>query len=218
VGDTLPVRTGIILDYNGNPVPDNTPVDFIFAVNGTEAPAITAGTIDGIAAVSTLVEEAGIIEIRAVAGLAQSAQITLDVPEERPSPTPSASVTPTETATLEPSPTIENPTPTPVADSQSQPDIIRLVEWIIALAICLLTGWSALRVGAATGQVRWGVRWGLAALIGGLLAYTYVALQLPGAELFLETPYHSGLLLITFAGALLGWGIALIVRASGNRK
>jgi beta-N-acetylhexosaminidase len=218
LGDTLPIRTGIILDYNSNPVPDNTPVDFIFSVNGNEAPAITSGTVNGVSTVSTIIEEAGIIEIKAVTGLAQSTLLTLNVPEERQSPTPSASVTPTETATVEPSPTIERPTPTPVVDSQSEPDITRLAEWILALAISLLVGWAALRVGSMTGQVRWGVRWGLAALIGGLLVYTYAALQFPGADWVFETPYHWGLLLITFIGALLGWGIAMIVRVLLNRK
>jgi beta-N-acetylhexosaminidase len=216
VGDTLPVRTGIILDNNGNPVPDNTPVDFTFSVNGTESPAITSGSLGGIANASSIIEEAGTIEVRAVAGLAQSALLSLEVPEIRLSPTPTATVTPTESATVEPTPTMQNPTPTPVVESQSEPNITRLAEWLLALAISLITGWTALRVGALIGQVRWGVRWGLAALIGGLLAYTLAILQIPGIEWVFETPYHWGLLLVTFAGALLGWGVAIIIRVIGN--
>ncbi|MFC1997499.1 hypothetical protein ACFLXI_07845, partial [Chloroflexota bacterium] len=219
VGDTLPVRTGIILDYNGNPVPDNTPVDIIFSFNGTESPTITAGTLGGVANASSIIEEAGIIEIKAFAGLAQSAPLTLEVPDVRPSPTPSATVGPTLTATIESSPTIENPTQTPIPDPQTvSSDINRLAEWVLALAISLLTGWAALRIGALAGQVRWGVRWGLAALIGGLVAYTLTILKVPGVMWVFETPNHWGLLLITFAGALLGWGIGIIFRAIGNRK
>lgn len=218
VGDTLPVRTEIILDHNGNPVPDNTPVDFIFTVNGVESPAIISGTIDGIAKISTTIEESGDIEIRAVSGLAQSTPLTLEVPEVRSSPTPSATVIPTETPTVEPSPTVENPTPTPIVVAQTDKDYTRMAEWVLALAISLLIGWAALRVGALAGQVRWGVRWGLAALIGGLLAYTYTVLQLPGVNWVFDTPFHWGLLLITFAGSLLGWGVASIIRATRNGK
>ncbi len=218
LGDWIPVQTGVILDHNSNPVPDNTPVEFIFSVDGTESPAIISGTIEGIAETSFFVEQTGTIEIRATSGGAQSAILTLEIPEERQSPTPVASATPTEVATLEPSPTIEIPTPTPEIETQSEPSFTGLAEWIMALAISFLTAWAAFRVGAVMGQVRWGVRWGLATLIGGLLAYTYAILQFPGADWAYETPYHWGVLLITFLGSLLGWGVGLIVRAVSNGK
>jgi beta-N-acetylhexosaminidase len=218
IGDTIPVRTGIIIDYNGNPVPDDTPVDFIVRVNGVEAPAISADTVNGSAIASVLIEQSGTIEIQAVAGGAQSTNLIVEIPEERPSATPSPTVTPTETATPEPTPTLQEPTTTPFIVPPPEPEITGIAEWLLALVISLAIGWVALRVGATMGQVRWGVRWGFATLIGGLLAYTYSVLQLPGAEWIAESPYHWGLMLFTFIGALLGWGIAVIIRAIVNGR
>ena len=218
VGDTIPVRTGIILDYNGNPVPDNTPVNFTFSVNNVDTPTVISATIGGIAKSSFQIEQPGTIEIRAEAGGAQSFILTTEVPEESTSPTPTSSVTPTEVPTQEPTPTIEEPTPTPVADIQPEPNISGMLDWIMALGISFVMGWVALRAGAVLGQVRWGVRWGLSALIGGLLGYTYAILQLPGTAWIFETPYHWGLFLITLLGSLLGWGIGVITRAIGNSK
>ncbi len=217
-GDSLPVRTEMILDYNGNPVPDNTPVDFILSVNGIDTPTIITATINGIAKTTFLIGQTGLIEIRASAGGAQSAIITIDVPEESPSPTPSATTPPTEVPTQEATPTIVEPTPTPVTESQADPDISGLVGWMMALGISFITGWAALRTGAMMGQVRWGVRCGLATVIGGLLAYTYTMLQLPGSDWAFEPPYRLGLLLVTFLGSLMGWGIGLVIRALSNGK
>jgi len=163
VGDTLPVRTGFIQDHNGNLVPNNTPVEFILTINGIESPTISSGTNEGIAKTSTTIEDSGIIEIRALSGLAHSSTLVLEIPEVNSSPTPSATVTPTETPTAEPSPTVEIPTPTPIVVVQTEPDFSDMAKWALALAISLITGWVALRVGAIAGQVRWGVRWGLAA-------------------------------------------------------
>jgi beta-N-acetylhexosaminidase len=218
VGDTLPVRTEVILDYNGNPVPNNTPVDFVLSVNGIESPPISSGTNNGIAKVNITIEESGIIEIRALSGLAQSSPLMLEIPDVISSPTPSATAIPTETSTIEPSPTVENPTPIPMVVVQSNPDFSGMAEWALALSISIVTGWIALRVGAMAGHVRWGVRWGLAALIGGLLSYIYTVLNLPGVRWVSETPFHWGLLAITFAGSLIGWGAASVIRTVGNRK
>jgi beta-N-acetylhexosaminidase len=218
IGDTLPIRTSVILDHNGNPVPDNTPVQFLIYQNGDEAPSITSETVDGIATAEFLIEQSGLIEILALAGDAQSSSLIVEVDEEKQTPTPSATVPPTETPTLEPTPTREEPTPTSIVETEPEPDFTGVVDWLLALAISMLTGWSALRVGTSMGQVRWGVRWGFATLIGGLLAYTYAIIQLPGTAWASETAYHWGLMLITFVGALFGWGVGVIVRFVGSNN
>jgi len=219
IGDTLPIRTSIILDHNAHPVPDNTPVQFLTYINGQEAPSITSETIGGIATADILVEQSGIFEILAISGDAQSSSLRVEVIEEIQTPTPSATTSPSNTPTLEPTPTEEIPTPTPVLESEPEPDLTGLIDWLLALAISVLTGWGALRIGASIGQVRWGVRWGFTTLIGGLLAYTYASIQLPGtAWVFETTPFHWGLMLITFLGALLGLGVGVIVRFVGNNR
>jgi len=216
IGDTIPVKTGTILDYNGNPVPDNTPVEFRISANESEAPVITSATVSGVAKASILIERSGLFEIQAVAGSAQSDILIVEVPEELPSPTPSPTVIPTEEPTLTPSPTVEIlPTP-PAEKPPSEPDFTGVTLWLLATGTSCLIGWLALRVGSLLGQVRWGVRWGLATVIGGLLAYTYAVLQLPGSQWAFETPYHMGLMLVTLFGALVGWGIGIVIRLSGN--
>jgi beta-N-acetylhexosaminidase len=215
-GDTIPVKTGTILDFNGNPVPDNTPVEFQISTNETEVPVITSATEGGVAKASILIEQSGLIEIQAQSGSAHSDILLVDVPEELPSPTPSPTVIPTEEPTLIPSPTVEILTTPPPAEPPSEPDFTGVTLWLLATGTSCLIGWLALRVGALLGQVRWGVRWGLATVIGGLLAYTYAVLQLPGSQWAFETPYHWGLMLVTLLGALIGWGIGVVIRFNGN--
>ena len=218
IGDTIPIQTGIILDYNGNPIPDNTPVLFSVKENGAELPVITTVSTDGIAKNEIIVEQAGSLEIQALAGSAESVILTLEIPEEKSTPTPTPTVQPTESATIEPSPTVENPTATPVILEPSEPDITGLTEWLMALMISFLAGWLALRVGATIGQVRWGVRWGLATFIGGLLAYSYTIMQFPGVDWAFETPYHWGVMLLTLIGSLAGWGVGIALRMISDGK
>jgi hypothetical protein len=58
--------------------------------------------------------------------------------------------------------------------------------------------------------VRWGLRLGLCGIIGGMLAYNYLALQLPGSQAVLGKGETMGVLLMTLGGILLGWGIGLL--------
>jgi beta-N-acetylhexosaminidase len=218
IGDSIPVKIGTILDYNGNPVPDNTPVEFRIYTNGIEAPAITSATAGGVAKTNILIEQSGLLEIQAITDSAQSNMLTLNIPEETPSPTPPPTVIPTEEPTSTPSPTAEILISTPAAEPPEEPDFTGVTLWLLAICTSCLTGWLALRVGAILGRVRWGVRWGLATVIGGLLAYSYAVLQLPGAQWAYETPYHLGLMLVTLLGALVGWGIGVAFRFGMNGK
>ena len=56
---------------------------------------------------------------------------------------------------------------------------------------------------------RWGVRAGMLALIGGLVAYTYLALGLPGSVEFLQNTGTWGVVIVSLLGAGLGWGATL---------
>jgi len=48
------------------------------------------------------------------------------------------------------------------------------------------------------------VRGGFLAMIGGLAAYSYLALSLPGSEKILEASVSRGVFIITLSGACLG--------------
>ncbi len=50
------------------------------------------------------------------------------------------------------------------------------------------------------------MRASLLAIIGGLLAYSYIALGLPGSDQLIDIPGAWGILLVTILGTGVGWG------------
>ncbi len=213
IGARLPLVTGVILDHNGHPVPDDTPVEFRVSAGGEEIIAATDATVNGIATANITMERAGVNAIRAVAGDAQSEVLTVKIAEERSTATPVPTSPPTETATNAPLPPS---TPAGGETSSAAPeytDAAKLTLWFLGIAISLLVGWLAFYGGAKMGQVRKGVRRGLAAFIGGLLAYSYIVLELPGSQWSSALPDRAEIALGTALGAMLGWGAgALLTR------
>ncbi|UCD41139.1 MAG: hypothetical protein JSV69_11185 [Chloroflexota bacterium] len=207
IGDLIPVRTGVIFDHNGRPVPDGTIVDFVLSAGLTEIATQKETTQDGIARTTFLIEESGTIVINARSDPAlESNSLQIDIPPEG-IPTIEFVITqfPTETATQEPEPTgvisqTETPPPPPSAGS------INLIDWFVAAGVSIIVGAVIYWLTTTFGLIRWGVRSGLLAIIGGLLAYMYIALQLPGSQQLLDVPGAWGVLLITTLGAAIGWG------------
>ena len=68
LGETISLETGVIVDYNMNPVPDGTIVRFLFSYieKGSNVQQVEAITQKGIAMVSYRVQNTGLVEIRAV--------------------------------------------------------------------------------------------------------------------------------------------------------
>lgn len=218
IGNTISVRTGVILDHNGNPVPDNTPVQFISTVNGeiTTLPEIET-TVDGIAQKTLQVSEPGTLEIRVESEPAtQSEVLRFEIPALNgepitPSPTVEPTAQPTITLTPTSTPAFSLPIPEPSPDPPIHPN---LVDWFVAVGVALIVSLLSYRIAAYIGQVRWGVRSGFLAMIGGLIAYSYLALLLPGSEQLFQTLGGWGVILVTFAGAIIGtastWGWRVI--------
>ncbi|KAA3664817.1 MAG: hypothetical protein DWQ04_03800, partial [Chloroflexi bacterium] len=139
VGDTLNLRTGIIRDQNGNPVPDGTQVRFIQQdrVEGLVSIIEELPTQSGVAQLDYVLEartEAGQFRITAETGDARlsievnisvgategAAQVSLSTPI--PLPTSTATPLPTETATTTPtSSATPNPTTTPTSTPEPPP-------------------------------------------------------------------------------------------------
>ena len=215
VGDLLPVRTGLIEDHNGHPVPDGTPVQFTLTYSGEGAPApkeVNATTVGGVARATFPIEALGTLEVdlRIEPGV-QTSPLRLDIAGERPTVTPM----PSPTATLVPPPTLTptaRPSPGEIIPMlpPSQKRTAELLRWLLAVAVGLLASWMAYRVTLKEGQVRWSMRAGLSALIGGLLCYTYAVLGLPGGEWLNE---RAGLLagsIAMLSGNALGvWAVWL---------
>ena len=208
VGNVIPLRTGTILDHNGNPVPDGTPVQFIFTTSGeTNSVAIQTGTtLSGIARTTFLINTPGNLEISAESENARSINLNLDIPAPdgeqvivitltvTPTPTPTNTPTPTPTITPTPPPL---PPPPPVERPGAS-------DWVVAVLISSVIAWAAYRAAILIGYVRWGVRAGLLALIGGLLAYTYIAFRLPGSDFLVGDSALRGVLISSIGGAFSG--------------
>ncbi len=219
MGDVAPLRAGLILDHNGNPVPDGTPVTFVVSY-GSDASSSrqVAYTRGGIARTTYLVANPGTLELRAESEAARSNVLRLDIPfpnGEGPDDA-TASPSPTPEPTLPPTPPPPTPTqvvivvtPTPPA----APPRPGLNDWLIAVVTSGLLAFGVFRISARAGQVRWGVRAGFLSLIGGLLAYSYLALKLPGSQALLAESITLNIFLFSLLGGILGLGGAMGWRA-----
>ncbi len=208
IGDLLALRTGIILDHNGHPVPDGTPVQFIMSSGGDviASPQIET-TKGGIARTTFLIDQSGRLEFRVESEPAmQSTVLAFDIaPVE-------GEIAPTEAAPQPTENTDVEPTPTALAALQETPSPPRtetnLTDWFMALLVTFALGLGIYYLMINLGAARWGVRGSFLSLIGGLLAYTYLALGLPGSAMVVEEAGSWGVLLVTILGSTLGWGTA----------
>ncbi|MBI5933511.1 MAG: hypothetical protein HY867_07355 [Chloroflexi bacterium] len=201
IGDMITVRTGTIFDHNGNPVPDETVVHFSASIGGEVVQQQVATTAAGSAVTSFRIDRQGFMEIRAASDPATiSAVVRLTVMEGAP-----AVVTvfvPVLTETVEPA--TPTPTPTPQSDFVTPDGSPRFSGWMLSLFI--LGGGAVLAywVGSSAGKARWGLRWTLCALVGGLLVYNYLALGLPGAADALQSGDGGALVGLVLLGQMLG--------------
>jgi beta-N-acetylhexosaminidase len=212
LGDAVKVSTGVILDHNGHSVPDGTPVQFIQTVNGETSFLPQTETRGGVASASIQANSSGEWSILAESEPAKSNILFFNIPSETGEiVTITPTITPTETPEPTLTPTAPPPvTPTPEPPSRTHPD---LADWFMAIMLTGIAGLSTFRLAALIGQVRWGVRGGFLALIGGLLSYSFLALGLPGSEKLLENWGAWGVILITLLGCGLGIAAAWAWRA-----
>jgi len=217
VGDVVAIRTGIIFDMNGNPVPDGTPVKFNLVISGEPiAQQQTEITIDGIARTNFTINDSGLFEITAESERAQSDVFRLDIPplveiEEPSTPQPTdQQITPGITTPTPSSIPTATPTVTPEEQAVATPpfDIMKLFYWLGSVLISILVALISYRLGSINGNHVWGVRSGLLVIIGGMLAYIYYVLELPGTEGMIDQPIYIEVLLFTLLGVAIGLLIA----------
>jgi beta-N-acetylhexosaminidase len=226
VGDPLRVRTSVIIDNNGRPVPDGTPVTFhSFYVQEQLERRVEAVTRDGVAEADITLELAGQIEIRATSDpatnsrplfvvLGETTQILTPTPTPTPTFTPTPTPTPIPTATPTPTWTpTPIPTVTPVSEPQPPEPPQPRVRWF-DLVLTLMGTVAAGGLMVATGNrmhLQTRVRHlfpGMALWCGvcGLIGYLYYGLGLPGSSLLDSVP--PGL-----RGLLIGlvWGLLPLI-------
>jgi hypothetical protein len=112
---------------------------------------------------------------------------------------------PTETPTPEPDET-EAVAPLSTPETPTPPSTTGIRDWAIATIVSIVIGLIIYWFTTTFGLMRWGLRSGLLAVIGGLLAYLYIAFGLPGSEQLLQIPGAWGILIFTILGSGLGWG------------
>lgn len=206
VGDTVSVRTGVILDHNQRPVPDGTGVRFslILSGEGSVIQQVEAATVDGVARASFSIDRSGLLEIHATSEPANtSVVLQMDITSNgiqvtivAPTPTDEP-VTPT--PTIAPTPEQSNPS----AISEGYPGFGGWTAMVIFLGGL---AYSAFWLGGRTFSTRWGLRWAFCVFMGGLLAYNYLAFGLPGSADWIKLHGLPGILGVVILGAVLGLG------------
>ena len=98
-------------------------------------------------------------------------------------------------------------TPVPVEDQFVTPEgTPRFIAWLLVVLMLLAGAILVYFAGIRVESMRWGIRWGLCALTGGLLSYNYIALGFPGSASFTASSGIGGIVMITLIGLLAGWG------------
>lgn len=210
IGDTIAIRTGIIKDNNGRPVPNGTPVQFSMLLTGEGGgilKQVDAFTTQGIARAAFGLDKPGLLEINVSSAPAMISEVLqLDVSQSG-----AVAVTVVVPALTE---VLPSPTPIPAVLDVPQGYITvegypRLSAWMIAtlvIAFSILLGYFA---AAYTAGPRVAVRISLGVGLGGLGAYNFLALGLFGLEDWLALNGLTGVIVFVFlgqmAGAFAGW-------------
>jgi len=212
-GDSITLTTGRIVDYNGNRVPDDTLVRFSLNTTSQEGVTsqreLTALTTDGIAQTTFILDTAGTLRAQAASGdpPAVSNQVQIDIAS-------ASGAASTQDEQEEPTPVVVptldlNDLPIP---EQPARELNNLLDWLLSMVVIAFLSLFAYQFGALAGQVRWGVRWALTSLIGGLLVNAYISFNLPGAALLVSEYHIWGIVLGVAGGCLIGWAIGLAWR------
>jgi beta-N-acetylhexosaminidase len=223
LGDTIAVRTGVILDHNKHPVPDGTLVRFVLLLfqgeNGLTQQSETT-TIDGVAAASFRLNQPGLIEIQVSSGQAKGSNtVQLNVNSIGSTP---IIITPTSPATLTPTeiPLTPSPTPKPETTLSTPEGYPTFLGWFLALLLMAAGMVVVYWLGIQFAGARWAARWTLLALLGGLAAYNYLVLEMPGSVLWVDdqgmSAFVQAILLGQIIGFLGGW-VWRLVSKRGNQ-
>jgi len=226
---TAALRAGPVLDHNGNPVPDGTPVEFKVTYRDGQAVTVPlTDTVKGVAEANIALSHPGAVTITATSGEAQSETArTLTIATLPTTATASPTATPT-VPPVQASSTPLPPTNTPVATVTATPPVTgseRIVEGgggkdvlmttrssvapidlLLALGIILLTaaavsGWSRL-----SGSAR-PARLALVTFIGGMVAYLLFGIGWLRPDLWLNAQAPLLVQRLTLAALVLFFGL-----------
>lgn len=199
-GEGIIFRTSVIVDRNGNPVPDGTAVDFFryYPRENLTLEPITARTSNGVAQIEIFKELDSPLQVRVVSDLAsQSVPFNIgpgivDTPTPTVTPTPFPTDTPTPTDV--PTPT-ETPTPEPLPSPEPSPTAVltgvtparpgqpvSFIDLLYSLMMIIIVGGVAFTLGGDRFALEERVRPALVAVAFGLLGY--IAFTIVGMVFF----------------------------------
>ncbi|NJN79392.1 MAG: hypothetical protein HC797_02365 [Anaerolineales bacterium] len=205
IGDTIAIRTGVIHDGNGNPVPDGTVVQFSMTLTGEGGgilQQVESNTTQGIARASFGLDRLGLLEIRVASEPAVISEVLqLDVSQS--GGVAVTVLTPELTQSIESTPQAEiEEVEDPYISSDGFP---RFAAWLVAMFMIVMIAGLVFFVATQFIQRSPALRWSLGILLGGLLAYNSLALGLFGISDWLINRGIIGVTMVTFTGQALGF-------------
>ncbi|CAG0981855.1 Beta-hexosaminidase [Anaerolineales bacterium] len=205
IGDTIAIRTGVIFDNNGHPVPDGTVVRFSMMLTGEGGgilKQVDAVTTQGVARAAFGLDKPGLLEIKVTSEPAVISEVLqLDVSQSgavavtvvTPELTQSIPPTPEVTAVVEENEYISN---------EGYP---RFPTWVIAMLFITFSMAVGYGMGVRISGIRSAFRWTLGIALGGLAAYNYLAFGLFGIVNWLTVSGLPGVITILLVGEVLGF-------------
>ncbi|HLA86394.1 MAG TPA: glycoside hydrolase family 3 N-terminal domain-containing protein [Anaerolineales bacterium] len=205
IGDTIAIRTGVIKDNNGHPVPDGTVAQFSMMLTGEGGgilKQVEAITTQGVAHAAFGLDKPGLLEIRVASEPAVISEVLqLDVSQS--GAVAVTVVVPELTQSIEPTPAA------PVVEEEdgyiSLDGYPRFSAWLVVMFLVLCSAGLAYWVAIRVTQRRSALRWALGVLLGGLIAYNFLAFGLFGIANWLINAQFSGVITFVFLGELLGF-------------
>jgi beta-N-acetylhexosaminidase len=205
IGDTIAIRTGVILDQNEHPVPDGTVVQFSMMLTGEGGgilKQVDSVTTQGVARAAFGLDKPGLLEIKVTSEPAIISEVLqLDVSQSG-----AVAVTvlvPELTQPIEPVPA----TPVVVEENEyiSNEGYPRFPTWVIAMLFITFSMAIGYGMGIRIAGPRSAFRWALGVALGGLAAYNYLVFGLFGILNWLTVSGLPGVIVFLFAGEILGF-------------
>jgi beta-N-acetylhexosaminidase len=220
VGDTISLRTGIIVDHNQRPVPDGTVVRFTFSQGESGLfQQVDVVTSQGMAIVAYRLDKPGLVEIRAVSEPARvSDTIQLDVTSDSVSvliSTPTSEMIPTATVTPTLPPPTPTPTPIPISSTMTG-GYPSAWGWFMVMLVLFAGTMLSYWLGTQVVEPRWAVRWALLVFLSGILVYNYLILDFPGAGSWLGGRGLSSFLQAVLVGQAVGFVLGWVWRSAAE--
>ncbi len=211
-GDTMPVRTGVILDRNGNPVPDGTVVRFLITVSGEKSSVqqMDTQTRHGIARIRYQITTPGLLEVKASSDPAMTSHLLrINIHSEMVAFI--TIVAPTPDVTESPLPAV---TPTAHAEVQTEKSnslSLSFYHWLISLLLIGLFSWAVyLFVQWKTGLI-WAVRFAMGSALGGMTMYAFLRIFFPWLINWSQLNTFVSVCMLFMVGCGLGIGVIRLV-------